>query len=612
MFSAQSNHPVSSNLSSSRDRSLSLLGFVWMGLQLCPFLFTGYLTTITPRWGTEMAGSTDFRVILRLTLVAIPFLLTIEFLVQQLLWAGIRNAVSRMDRSRRLLQPILLLLFGTLTFVFHLLLASNWYLFYRTGSFYSWESILLSIHALDFAFLAITFGSLSFLGFALAATALLGFTAWLCYGFWSSSVEVRPLLKRLLTLSLVSAMLTLLPPVLFARGSIPAIKNLAHHLLSPNISLIWLPLVAGLDSEPRISKDELATLRLRPQTSIPPQLSQTSPPQNIVILAVEGLRADVLDDCARPEPDFPTLCKLAREGLTFPLAYSNAAETSESLLTIISGQYPLRSPIRESKPRRNPHSDSLFREAQESGYSTAFFGESWSSISMPELSGNLNLEFDPSVDLGVPVPLLSPLKNTLLPRLGYYSLTKADRAKMEGLLRWQATNRIQGKRSFSLLYFYSTHYPYDQYEEVPQKHSPTFVGEDYTWLHYDSHLKPMMWNRYLNTIAYVDFVLGEVLARLERSGVPYVFIYLSDHGESLMEEGRMFHGMPPGMSLPPEQAEVPLIVKASVPIQVVERDHYPQQDVFDTVLDLLSIESTVSDRRRSFVKRVAAETPAAN
>lgn len=119
-------------------------------------------------------------------------------------------------------------------------------------------------------------------------------------------------------------------------------------------------------------------------------------------------------------------------------------------------------------------------------------------------------------------------------------------------------------------------------------------------------------NSYDNTIAYVDFVLGEILARLERSGVPYVFLYLSDHGESLMEEGRMFHGMPPGMSLPPEQAEVPLIVKASVPIQVVERDHYPQQDVFDTVLDLLSIESTVSDRRRSFVKRVAAETPAAN
>lgn len=112
-----------------------------------------------------------------------------------------------------------------------------------------------------------------------------------------------------------------------------------------------------------------------------------------------------------------------------------------------------------------------------------------------------------------------------------------------------------------------------------------------------------LYNSYDNTILYVDFVLGEILTTLERSGVPYVFIYLSDHGESLMEEGRMFHGVPPGIPLPPEQAEIPLIVKASVPVQLVERDEYRQQDVFDTVLDLLSIESPLVDRSRSFVKR---------
>ncbi len=120
-----------------------------------------------------------------------------------------------------------------------------------------------------------------------------------------------------------------------------------------------------------------------------------------------------------------------------------------------------------------------------------------------------------------------------------------------------------------------------------------------------------LYNAYDNTILYVDFVLGEILSRLESSGVPYVFIYLSDHGESLMEEGRMFHGVPPGITLPPEQAEIPLIVKASVPIRIVERDEYRQQDVFDTVLDLLSIESPVADRSRSFVKRDAS-APAAN
>lgn len=115
-----------------------------------------------------------------------------------------------------------------------------------------------------------------------------------------------------------------------------------------------------------------------------------------------------------------------------------------------------------------------------------------------------------------------------------------------------------------------------------------------------------LYNSYDNTILYVDFVVGEILAKLEESGVPFVFIYLSDHGESLLEGGRMFHGMPPGIPLPPEQAEIPLIVKASVPIQIVDRGEYPQQDVFDTILDLLSIETPAFDRSRSFVKRVNA------
>ncbi len=112
-----------------------------------------------------------------------------------------------------------------------------------------------------------------------------------------------------------------------------------------------------------------------------------------------------------------------------------------------------------------------------------------------------------------------------------------------------------------------------------------------------------LYNSYDNTILYADYVLGEVIERLERSGVPFVFIYVSDHGESLMEEGRMFHGMPPGMSLPAEQAEIPLIVKASVPISIVERSAYRQRDVFDTVLDLFSIQSPRFDLKGSFVKR---------
>jgi lipid A ethanolaminephosphotransferase len=114
-----------------------------------------------------------------------------------------------------------------------------------------------------------------------------------------------------------------------------------------------------------------------------------------------------------------------------------------------------------------------------------------------------------------------------------------------------------------------------------------------------------LYNSYDNTILYVDHVLGQVIQTLDQSGVPYVFIYLSDHGESLMERGVMFHGVPPGMPLPAEQAQVPLIVKSSVPISIVARAEYRQPDVYDTVLDLFSIQSATFDRAGSFIKKTS-------
>jgi lipid A ethanolaminephosphotransferase len=114
-----------------------------------------------------------------------------------------------------------------------------------------------------------------------------------------------------------------------------------------------------------------------------------------------------------------------------------------------------------------------------------------------------------------------------------------------------------------------------------------------------------LYNSYDNSILYVDHVLGQVIQTLEQSGVPYVFIYLSDHGESLLEGGVLFHGVPPGMSLPAEQAQIPLIVKSSVPISIVGRAEYGQPDVYDTVLDLFSIQSATFDRAGSFIKKAS-------
>lgn len=112
-----------------------------------------------------------------------------------------------------------------------------------------------------------------------------------------------------------------------------------------------------------------------------------------------------------------------------------------------------------------------------------------------------------------------------------------------------------------------------------------------------------LYNSFDNTILYVDHVLGKVINILDDSDLPYTFIYLSDHGESLLENDRIFHGMPPGVPLPPEQAEIPLIVKSSIPISIIPREEYLQQDVYDTILDLFSIESELIDKEGSFIKK---------
>ena len=112
-----------------------------------------------------------------------------------------------------------------------------------------------------------------------------------------------------------------------------------------------------------------------------------------------------------------------------------------------------------------------------------------------------------------------------------------------------------------------------------------------------------LYNSYDNTILYTDYVLGNIINELDNSGVPYVFIYISDHGESLMENDRVFHGMPPGIPLPPEQRHVPLIVKSSIPLSILKRQEYRQPDVYDSILDLLSVESNITDKEGSFLKK---------
>ncbi|ENM5786358.1 phosphoethanolamine--lipid A transferase [Vibrio metoecus] len=68
-------------------------------------------------------------------------------------------------------------------------------------------------------------------------------------------------------------------------------------------------------------------------------------------------------------------------------------------------------------------------------------------------------------------------------------------------------------------------------------------------------------NTYDNTIRYTDYVLAQLMTKLESLQKDYntALIYISDHGESLGENGMFLHGMPYNLA-PDYQTQVPLLV----------------------------------------------------
>lgn len=115
-------------------------------------------------------------------------------------------------------------------------------------------------------------------------------------------------------------------------------------------------------------------------------------------------------------------------------------------------------------------------------------------------------------------------------------------------------------------------------------------------------------NAYDNSILYTDSILGRLIDLLtaERHGVAASLLYLSDHGESLGEEGRYLHGAPREHA-PREQLEIPFVYWLSPEAQAkagldadclrerAQRGPYSHDNLFHSTLGLLGIETSARD-----------------
>lgn len=114
-------------------------------------------------------------------------------------------------------------------------------------------------------------------------------------------------------------------------------------------------------------------------------------------------------------------------------------------------------------------------------------------------------------------------------------------------------------------------------------------------------------NAYDNTILYTDHLLHSVINALKaNSTVPAVMLYVSDHGESLGENGLFLHGFPYALA-PAEQKHIPFIIwmsdsfKAQHNIDSAclaewQNSAYSHDNIFNSVLGLFGISSKYYDK----------------
>ena len=111
-------------------------------------------------------------------------------------------------------------------------------------------------------------------------------------------------------------------------------------------------------------------------------------------------------------------------------------------------------------------------------------------------------------------------------------------------------------------------------------------------------------NAYDNAVLYTDHFLAETISLLEgQSHYDAAMIYVSDHGESLGENGLFLHGIPYAIA-PDEQLKVPMVVWLSRAflqtaaiqgdcIQSVAKRPVSHDNLFSSILGLFDIETTL-------------------
>lgn len=320
---------------------------------------------------------------------------------------------------------------------------------------------------------------------------------------------------------------------------------------------------------------------------------------NIVVLVIDALRADRLGVHGYPLPTTPRIDALAPESALFRAAVAHSTWTKPSIATLMTSLYPSQHGIQRvavgpEEALRTEILDEAFvtlaERFQEGGYAT---GGSVNQVHLQRKFG-----FGQGFD--------------------FYEDTRRRNAFRinRDLVGWLETLPAD-KPFFAYVHYLDLHWPFTrQLEEnaglfgpTEMKNKPPRRGRDVpAWgarLDDEDDLEALI-ARYDHEVAYCDAGVGDLVARLQGSGLwdDTLLVITSDHGEAFLEHGMMGHGFAPYDEL----ALIPLVFRLPEPMRRVTgpiSTPVGLVDLMPTLLEIAGLPPEPTVEGRSFASLLA-------
>jgi choline-sulfatase len=283
---------------------------------------------------------------------------------------------------------------------------------------------------------------------------------------------------------------------------------------------------------------------------------------NVVIISVDTLRPDHLQPYGASFAT-PAASRLAREGVLFERAVSQAPLTLPSHTSIFTGLYPPQHAVRDNGGFQVADDVTTLAERfKQAGYDTAGFVSAYVLHSRWGIAQGHDTYDDLLEFAGI--------ENRALLDVERRAGTVVDAA-----IDWLRQPRRRATSFYLWVHAFDPHWPYEPPEDYRRRAPTPYAGE----------------------VMYADAQIARLLEALDRVGLRKntVVVYLSDHGESLGEHGEPTHGIflyGASIDVPLLIAPPPGMVLGSPALSLAGRRVHGLArlvDVSPTILDLVGL-----------------------